>query len=168
MARPRKRKAVKVKVKATRRKKRKYTRRAKASQRTTIRGQLLDDAKVVTEGDRNDAYGDPIFQFSTAATLKMMFWQAFDEATERLPENQRMARDVLLGRNSAHGEALEMIFTKLARIASSPSSVARRDTYLDEANYFAIAYEVAEQTREGAQGLGVVFFPNGIKITKKK
>lgn len=107
---------------------------------------VLRDAIDTTTGDRNAAYGDPLPQHRLAATLKERFWTAFNIAGHRDGGIDQL-RETTLGRASAHGEALDVIFTKLSRLACQPSATIRRDTYLDIAAYAAIAFEVGTLTQ---------------------
>ena len=104
-----------------------------------IRGKILSEASKATLGDRNATYGDPFPQFQTAAMLKAVFWDAFYRTKSEEEE-------VRLGRNTPHGEAIDLILTKLSRLANNPSDEPHRDHYVDIAAYAAIAMEVAELT----------------------
>jgi hypothetical protein len=95
-----------------------------------IRAVLLDDAKALTMGDRNRSYGDPFINFMLTARLKQLFWDAMEASGKQAQQC------------SPWGHSIDMVFTNLARIATSPSTHLERDRYLDGANYFALAYEV--------------------------
>jgi hypothetical protein len=92
----------------------------------TTRGAILDEAKYLTEGDRNDAYGDPV-------------------------ENQQQIADIfnaVTGHNiSARDVAIMHQATKMARRYKNP---LHRDSYVDGPAYTGIEYEcaLAEQRDE--------------------
>ena len=94
-----------------------------------IRAQILNSARDLTLGSRNDSYGDPIDNFARLAAIRAAFWQGSD--TEEM--------------TSAWGSAMDAVMVKLARIASAPTEEAKLavDTYKDLINYAAIAVEVA-------------------------
>lgn len=112
--------------------------------KVTLRGSILAEGKIITESDHQISYGDPLFNLSTIAKLKSVFWNAFYESNRSVQFHDRC------GRNSAHGHAIDMVLTKLARIATSPDESANRNSYTDMAVYSAIAYEMAirEKVRE--------------------
>jgi hypothetical protein len=95
-----------------------------------IRAVLLDDAKALTMGDRNRSYGDPFINFMLTARMKQLFWDAMEASGKDVQQN------------SPYGHSMDMIFTNLARIATSPTTHLENDRYKDGVNYFAIAYEV--------------------------
>lgn len=113
----------------------------------TLRGSILHEGRMITEDQRNGSYGDPLFNLGTTAALKEVFWTAFDQA-KHSPEHVRIH-----GRNSAHGHAIDMVLTKIARLATCKDEEPHRDTYTDAAVYSAIAYEVA--ALEAARGKGL-------------
>lgn len=97
-----------------------------------IRGQILMTGAKITcpGGDRNTAYGDPIVNLGLAGELKRL-----------VREHQRGTAQI----GPAQQEALDNVLTKLARCyTGSPQS---RDTYIDMANYAAIAGEAAEREK---------------------
>jgi hypothetical protein len=84
-----------------------------------LRLDILKDAIDLTEGDRNDAHGDPMVNHTRIA----MIWSG------------------ILGQKvSASQVAMCMAGLKLARAAYNPTIL---DSYIDGAAYFAIAGEVA-------------------------
>lgn len=92
----------------------------------TKRGQILETAKNLTEGDRNKAYGDPSIGLACMNELQETFRKyATSEAVD-----------------PAHLAAMNMVFTKISRIATG---AYREDNYIDGAAYIAIAGELAER-----------------------
>lgn len=86
---------------------------------TTVRGQLLLDAKRITEQDREADYGSPAKNFGDIAC----------------------AWPLILGTNiTADQVALMMLQLKVMRLAHDPSN---RDSWLDAAAYAAIGHEVS-------------------------
>lgn len=92
----------------------------------TKRGEILDIAKSLTEGDRNKAYGDP--------AIGMRVMNALQEAFRR-----DATPDAL---EPAHLAAMDMVFAKISRIATGSY---REDNYIDGAAYMAIAGELAHK-----------------------
>jgi len=88
---------------------------------TTHRGEILDEAKALTEGDRNIAYGSPYDNMSQTSGL----WNAY-------------LGQKLNGPLTASDVAQMMALLKIARTLVSPS---RLDNYIDAAAYIAIASE---------------------------
>lgn len=99
------------------------------------RAALLNKARDLTLSDRNKAYGDPAHNLTVARELKDVFWGARLKALND-PVTFRAEQ-------RAHSEAIDLILTKLSRIACSPSTEPQEDTYADIAAYAAIAWEVA-------------------------
>lgn len=97
------------------------------------REQILETALNLTCGDRNTSYGDPRDNLALAGALKDVFYK---RAQRVLAPGER--------------EAVDLIFTKLSRIAIGQS--IHRDNYIDGAAYFAIAYECAIDQREKDKG----------------
>jgi hypothetical protein len=85
----------------------------------TPRGKILDAAKALTEGDRNEIYGPPKDEYTRLAVL----WGAF--------------LGVPL---TAQQTAVMMALLKINRTVNSP---AYMDCYIDGAAYLAIAGECA-------------------------
>jgi hypothetical protein len=102
-----------------------------------IREQLLNDAREITMGDRNRSYGDPLENFRLTAQFKELFWRAME-----LSHKNRCWQ------NSPFGHSIDMLFTNLARIATSPTTHLERDRFMDGANYLAIAYEVGVRSEQ--------------------
>lgn len=107
-----------------------------------IRGQLLNDARDLTLGDRNKQYGDPLENFEAIAILKRAFWEAAWKAGGWGDNPPHFVQ------NSPWGHAIDMVFNNLGRIASAPTLEATmaEDRYKDGINYLAIAYEIAKRT----------------------
>ena len=86
------------------------------------KGQVLDEAKRLITGDRNQAYDEPIVDFTRTAAM----WSAYT------------------GHHfDPHDVAVLMILVKVSRLASSPD---RMDHWVDIAGYAGCGGEV--QTRE--------------------
>ena len=105
-------------------------------QPAAIREQLLKDGLALTMGDRNRSYGDPFINFMLTARMKELFWDAMQASGKAAVQN------------SPWGHAIDMCFTNLARVATSPTSHLERDRYLDLANYAAIAFEVGTRSEK--------------------
>lgn len=95
----------------------------------TIRGAMLDEAKRLTEGDRNATHGDPIPNMELFDYLAKPIYQA-----ERMPP--------------AVKGALINVVHKLARLIYNHS---HRDSYCDLAAYAAIAGEAAQRSNHAEQ-----------------
>lgn len=91
---------------------------------TTIRGNILGHAAYLTEGERDEMYGDPMLNLSCAGMLK--------QTANRFKQRQMSA---------AEQEAIDQCFSKIARIYTGPRYIP--DTYIDLAAYAAIAGEAA-------------------------
>ncbi len=93
----------------------------------TVRGAILDQAKALTEGDRNKAYGCPVNGMELLA--KMI--------------------DTYLGGIglTAVDAAVIMAFVKISRIATNPNHM---DSYIDLSAYAAIAGECAASSSKEA------------------
>ncbi len=98
----------------------------------TQRGRILQSAIFLTEHDRNDDYGSPLINMACASTLKGVFWSFAN--TSKVPMSNSMR------------EALDMIMTKLSRIACGGEP--GRDTFIDIAAYSAIAGEAYIEMRK--------------------
>lgn len=95
-----------------------------------LRVQILKDAAVLTDGDRNVEYGDPTINMACAGELKDVV-------------SKYLARAM----SPAEREAIDMALSKIARLVTGHP---KRDTYVDGACYLAIAGECAirsEQSR---------------------
>lgn len=92
----------------------------------TIRGDILRRGVEITEGSRNEAYGDPVTNLGLAGELKAL------------------CRSYAIPGNMTHAEveAIDLVLTKVARVYTGRKR--GKDTYTDGATYFAIAYEVSE------------------------
>jgi hypothetical protein len=92
----------------------------------TRRGEILDTAKGLTEGNRSAAYGEPIYNLTTAANLVKAYLDG-------------MANED--GFNAVDMAAVNILI-KISRIAVNHNHA---DNYIDAAAYAAIAGECAEQ-----------------------
>lgn len=97
----------------------------------TIRGEMLDRAKTLTEGDRNASYGDPYINMLAFADLI---------------EGYLRARGVEFT-VTAEDAAWIMVLAKLAR-CHDPKLPFHLDNYTDAAAYAAMAGECAKRERE--------------------
>lgn len=97
------------------------------------RGAVLDEAKTVINGQRQDAYGNPEDSFGEIAKM----WTAF-----------------LSGRGGGniclypHDVAMMMALMKIVRIKNgyrAGSKPASRDSYVDLCGYTALAADIAER-----------------------
>lgn len=100
---------------------------------TTPRGQILEDARNLTEGDRNRTYGCPVANMGQFADLVTAYLQP------KLMEGHRL---------TPVDAAVVMCLTKISRIGVNPN---HRDSYVDLAAYAAIAGECAADAQEHAQ-----------------
>ena len=94
-----------------------------SSDYSPIRASILDEARELTVSARQSEYGPPSVNFACAAELKTVF-------------RKHAKRDI----TPAEMEALDMLFTKLGRIATG---AVKRDNYVDGAGYIALAGEIA-------------------------
>lgn len=85
------------------------------------RGEILDEAKRLTHGERDKNYGKPLINHTRIASL----WSIFLEQ-EITPAQV----------------AICMGLVKVARLIESPDHL---DSFLDAAAYFAIAGEIATE-----------------------
>lgn len=103
------------------------------------RGELLDKAKTIISGDREEHYGNPENNFNTIADL----WTAYLKRTVA-PTAYVSAMDV----------ANLMILLKVARLASD---YTHDDSWVDIAGYAACGSEIIgdylERKTHAAQGL---------------
>lgn len=90
---------------------------------TPLRVQILHSGAALTHGQRDAEYGPPSVNMAAAGAIKKAF-------------REHLARDI----DPAELEALDMVMTKLGRIATGTPKL---DTYVDAATYFAIAGEIA-------------------------
>jgi hypothetical protein len=95
----------------------------------TIRGKILDTARVLTTGDRNKSYGPPIDNLTTYANLCTAY--IFGKGGN---ENDLLALDAV-------DAAVLMVLAKVSRIAANRG---HKDNYVDGAAYMAIAGECDE------------------------
>ncbi len=83
----------------------------------TVRGDVLDQAKELINGDRNNQYGPPTQDFQRIAAM----WSVY------------LGQDV-----APHDVAVCMTLLKVSRIAWSPE---KEDHWVDAAGYMACGYE---------------------------
>lgn len=98
---------------------------------------ILQEGSRLTSGDRDKTYGDPIINLACSGELKAVF-------------RKYMQRKL----STAELEAIDMVLTKVGRIATGPKF--HRDTYVDAATYMAIAGEMAmrnDAEKSNATGL---------------
>lgn len=88
-----------------------------------VRVSILQEGIALTAGERNKEYGDPAINLGCAGRMKAVFREC-------------LTREI----TPAEQEALDMVMTKLSRLATG---APKRDTYVDLATYAAIAGEVA-------------------------
>ena len=99
---------------------------------TTTRGAVLDEAKGLITGDRNNTYGPPHQDFQRSADAATAYGY-------RGPDG----RDL-----EAHDIALLVTLVKISRLMWTPD---KRDSWVDIAGYAACGYEcVVETAREGS------------------
>jgi hypothetical protein len=103
-----------------------------------LRAQALQRGIDITCGSRNEAYGDPLDNFTAIGALKASFW----EHVKSSPNASYIQQ------NSAIGHAFDMVFNNLGRIASAPNLEAALsdDRYVDGITYYAIAFELMKRT----------------------
>lgn len=86
------------------------------------RGDILDDAKEIINGDRVDSYGKPENNFKLIAQLWTIYTGTFIDE---------------------HDVAMMMCLLKIAR---AKTGIGTRDSYIDLAGYCALAYDIKELT----------------------
>lgn len=89
----------------------------------TVREQVLRESLRLTTGERNEQYGPPARNLG----LQQRLYDAYKRCS---PKGYH---------SDAHEAAMQLIFAKIARIASGVR--LHRDNYVDLAAYAAIAYE---------------------------
>lgn len=95
----------------------------------TARESLLDEAKQLTTGDRNNSYGPPDQDFRRTA-------EAANAYGYRGPDGR-----LLYG----HDIALLIMLVKISRLMWTPG---KRDSWVDIAGYAACGYEAAVKQQE--------------------
>lgn len=95
---------------------------------TTIRGEVLAEARTLIEGDRNKTYGSPTQNFQNTADI----WTAL--LRHKLKEGEVI---------DPHEVATLMIGLKLARTVAQP----KRDNFVDMAGYAACGHETVVETK---------------------
>lgn len=99
------------------------------------RSKVLREADSLINGDRNDAYGDPIDDFRTTADL----WTTYiRRVVDRRESSQLLPHDV----------AAMMMLLKVSRLMWSPE---KRDHWVDAIGYAACGWDCVE--REDLSGL---------------
>jgi hypothetical protein len=88
---------------------------------TTVRGEVLDEAKGLIEGDRNNSYGPPTRDFQRTAAMATAFGFQVDGLDLQ-----------------AHHVAIFMALLKLSRLNWTPD---KRDSWVDIAGYAGCGYE---------------------------
>lgn len=88
-----------------------------------IRVQMLEEGIGLTWGDRDEEYGDPRVNMACAGEMKALL-------------RKYASRPI----SPEEWEAIDMTVTKMSRVVTGKP---KRDTYIDGANYFAIAGEMA-------------------------
>jgi hypothetical protein len=91
----------------------------------SVRAVVLEQALSATVKSRNESYGDPFPNLCIAAELKAVYHKAAGNKY-----------------HPAHDEAIDMVLSKLARIACG--ATGHTDNYVDAAAYMAIAAECQE------------------------
>jgi uncharacterized protein DUF6378 len=99
-----------------------------SKQEPTLRSELLDEAKNLVTGDRNNAYGPPHQDFQRTA-------EAANAYGYRGPHGPLEAHDI----------AILVSLVKISRLMWTPG---KRDSWVDLAGYAACGYEAYELTRE--------------------
>lgn len=89
------------------------------------RGKILDDAKAIINGERQNMYGDPEDNFAAIAD----FWTVYQVHSKRK-------------HSPAHDAAMKMALMKVARICTGTGG---RDSYVDLCGYTALAADIAER-----------------------
>lgn len=92
------------------------------------RGAILDEAKKIINGIRNDMYGKPEDNFQLIAQL----WSLYLQKRYRKP-------DSFVGYLSSQDVAIMMAYMKMARITSGHNM---RDSFVDCAGYLGIAADM--------------------------
>ena len=88
------------------------------------RGKILDDAKAIINGERQNMYGDPEDNFAAIAD----FWTVYQVHSKRK-------------HSPAHDAAMKMALMKVARICTGSGG---RDSYVDLCGYVALAADMIE------------------------
>ncbi len=99
----------------------------------TYRGDLLAEAKYLTEGPRKKAYGEPLINLTCAGQLKLI--------THKYQQRVMSAGEI---------EAIDLCLTKIARIVTGKDVVY--DNYIDLAAFAAIAGELAQDYLARTEG----------------
>lgn len=99
---------------------------------TTVRGTILDGAKQLTEGDRNEVHGDPYPMFATFADLISAYLSA------------SLGTLVVV---KPHDAAMILQLYKICRIAGNPT---HKDSHYDNCAYGAIVAECIHKSMGGA------------------
>jgi hypothetical protein len=96
------------------------------------RSEILREAIILINGDRNNDYGDPVDDFSTTAEL----WQTYLSRTMEARGGLNI---------KAHDIAVMMMLLKVARISWSPE---KRDHWADIAGYDGCGWDCVQRQEE--------------------
>lgn len=108
-------------------------------ERPKERGAILDEAKKIINGIRNDMYGKPEDNFELIAKL----WSLYLQKRYRKP-------DSFVGYLSPQDVALMMAYMKMARITSGRDI---KDSFVDCAGYLGIAADMGTIAEEAIKKL---------------
>lgn len=97
------------------------------------RTEMLSEASMLVNGDRNVDYGDPIDDFKTTAKL----WETY---LQRIMSARKYEDTIML---DPHDVAVMMELLKIARVSWSPT---KRDHWVDMAGYAACGWDCVERT----------------------
>lgn len=101
------------------------------------RAKILEKAKDIVNGQRDEMYGSPENSFSAIAVLWESYFAARDIANVVTPDS-----DFFVGRISEYDVAMLMILLKIARSMKNPDNP---DHYIDMAGYAACVGEIYTQ-----------------------
>ena len=93
-----------------------------------VRGEILDKALQIINGERQDQYGNPEDNFEIIGEL----WDVYMKARKR-------------NFTDAHDAAMKMALMKVARIATGSGS---EDSYIDLCGYVALACDIMKAQKE--------------------
>lgn len=88
------------------------------------RGKILDEARAIINGERQDMYGNPEDSFDAIAD----FWAVYQKHSNG-------------NYSPAHDAAMQMALMKVARICTGTGG---RDSYVDLCGYVALAADMIE------------------------
>lgn len=121
----------------------------------TARGDLLDEAKSLVDGDRNAAYGDPRQDFARTAAywnvhLKGVLERKMSERSETTLDAFPMLDQILSDLFDPWDVAIMVDLVKTSRLAWSPH---KRDNWTDKAGYSACGWHCAAPTDSAPHGI---------------